>query len=676
MAATGEGEWLIKLERGWSVWMVGEQQFHGSTDESFRYNFGKTEFQVDFQSGSEGTSTNLSTGKVRQICFVPRGQSPPSMEREPESSVQPQVKEASDRPVQATKADSNLPTCYYLAAGTSSQSYDGEYHWLIELEKGWSPWMPGNEPFDGNTDQPLRYTLGRYDFEVHFEDETHGTQTNLTTGKVRRIQCLRKGEPVPTWEGTGIRRRPANGAGAELAAAPAESAAMAAQSDRLGRRAPAACPSATTGAPVKGTQKFSLRTSKPAAATRPQVSEAAHNASVPLRGPSSTPAMTTGGTMPRFMRPLKSKHVTCLAEEVPGLGEKGEGDDVKACANFIERVNAAVLEALPAEQLVKLAEACAKSKAVAETILPTVAKACAGAVPSWSMDDVSKLLFALAKVKTGGDLPEISELYGRAAEVASTNLASLSETQLIKVVLALGRIPACKEFVATAAEQVVQKMTTIAAPQLLLLTQGLASLGADNASLTKLVEFWATTDGEEIKLKQLSADQVAKLAQVLAPVMPTNEALWKAVGSRLLDQKSSLSDAGKASVLAAFPETEGPTFDDKEKLLQAVKPKSSKDRDRDRDRDDRKDRDDRDRRPYFGSLKHEVTVTVATIAGMIGGGAEAETGETEVEGTAATGVAAEPIVAFQPRVGRCDPQDAGEYLDLRPLPRRQKACRK
>ena len=35
---------------------------------------------------------------------------------------------------------------YYLAAGTSSQSYDGEYHWLIELEKGWSPWMPGNEP--------------------------------------------------------------------------------------------------------------------------------------------------------------------------------------------------------------------------------------------------------------------------------------------------------------------------------------------------------------------------------------------------------------------------------------------------------------------------------------------------------------------------------------------------
>ena len=67
---------------------------------------------------------------------------------------------------------------------------------LVELIRA------SQEPFDGNTDQPLRYTLGRYDFEVHFEDETHGTQTNLTTGKVRRIQCLRKGEPVPTWEGT------------------------------------------------------------------------------------------------------------------------------------------------------------------------------------------------------------------------------------------------------------------------------------------------------------------------------------------------------------------------------------------------------------------------------------------------------------------------------------------
>ncbi|CAE7313935.1 unnamed protein product [Symbiodinium natans] len=295
MAATIEGEWLIKLERGWSAWTVGEQKFQGSTEESFRYTFGKTEFQVDFQSETEGTSTNLSTGKARPLCFVRKGQALPGAEGEQE--VQ-QAQVASDRPLQATKADSNLPTCYYLTS--TAQSYEGEYQWLIELEKGWSAWLPGNEPFDGNTDAPLRYTLGRYDFEVHFEDDSHGTQTNLTTGKVRRIQRLRKGEAVPAWEGTGIRRRPANGAGTDLAAAPPQSAAMAAQSDRAGRRA-AAYP--TEGAPTKGTQKFALRTSKPTPASRPQVSEAAFRASAP-------PAVAVAGTagaMPRFMRPLKSK---------------------------------------------------------------------------------------------------------------------------------------------------------------------------------------------------------------------------------------------------------------------------------------------------------------------------------------------------------------------------------
>lgn len=45
-------------------------------------------------------------------------------------------------------------------------------------------------------------TPPRYDFEVHFESESHGTQTNLTTGKVRRIQRLQKGEAFPaTWRG-------------------------------------------------------------------------------------------------------------------------------------------------------------------------------------------------------------------------------------------------------------------------------------------------------------------------------------------------------------------------------------------------------------------------------------------------------------------------------------------
>ena len=90
-----------------------EQKFHGPTDQPFRYMFGKTEFQVEFQSETEGTSMNLSTGKARPLCFVAKGQAPPM--EEGEQVPEPQAPTESDRPMQTTKADSNLPTCCYLA---------------------------------------------------------------------------------------------------------------------------------------------------------------------------------------------------------------------------------------------------------------------------------------------------------------------------------------------------------------------------------------------------------------------------------------------------------------------------------------------------------------------------------------------------------------------------------
>eukprot|EP00435_Cladocopium_sp_Y103_P041652 s334_g11.t1 len=71
-------------------------------------------------------------------------------------------------------------------------------------------------------------------------------------------------------------------------------------------------------------------------------------------------------------------------------------------------------------------------------------------------------------------------------------IQGLSETQLVKVVLTLSRVAACKEFVSTAAGEVVNKMSTIAAPQLLLLTQGMASLGSSDASLMKVAMFQDT----------------------------------------------------------------------------------------------------------------------------------------------------------------------------------------
>lgn len=49
---------------------------------------------------------------------------------------------------------------YYLATSQKA-GYEGDYQWVIELEKGWTTWLPSNEPFQGSTnDGPMRYTLG------------------------------------------------------------------------------------------------------------------------------------------------------------------------------------------------------------------------------------------------------------------------------------------------------------------------------------------------------------------------------------------------------------------------------------------------------------------------------------------------------------------------------------
>ena len=54
----------------------------------------------------------------------------------------------------------NVLRGYYLATSQKA-GYEGDYQWIIELEKGWSTWLPGNEPFQGSTTAgPIRYTLG------------------------------------------------------------------------------------------------------------------------------------------------------------------------------------------------------------------------------------------------------------------------------------------------------------------------------------------------------------------------------------------------------------------------------------------------------------------------------------------------------------------------------------
>uniref|UniRef100_A0A7S2AZ65 Uncharacterized protein n=1 Tax=Alexandrium andersonii TaxID=327968 RepID=A0A7S2AZ65_9DINO len=288
-----------------------------------------------------------------------------------------------------------------------------------------------------------------------------------------------------------------------------------------------------------------------------------------------------------------------IASAIAGLGEKGDGDDVKALSALLGKVPPAMLEGLPRETLLRLATAATKSAAVAEAVLGIVAAASAATLPSWGMDDVSKLLLALCKAKAGADGPSVANLYGRAAEALFPKLPSMSDAQLIKVTLAFGRVPSCKEFLEAVAAEAVNRASNLPLPQLLLLTQGLVPLGGEHASFVKMLDFWAS--GADAAKVQLSADQLAKLAQVVAPVAPAHAAFWTKLGGQLVAQKGSLTDAGKASVEAAFPGGGGPAFADKEKLLQAEKPaKSHKDseKDADKERDSKRrsrSRDDRRR---------------------------------------------------------------------------------
>jgi hypothetical protein len=270
-------------------------------------------------------------------------------------------------------------------------------------------------------------------------------------------------------------------------------------------------------------------------------------------------------------------HIMSLA--VAALGEQGDGEDVKKVAGLFGQVPASKLEGLPRDTMLRLAIAATKSTAVAEAVVGTVAAASAATISVWTLDDVSKLLLVLAKAKAGADSPQVASLYGRGAEALFSKLSEMPDVQFIKIALVFSKVASCKEFLEAVAAEAVNRLATIAPAALLLLTQGLASLGGENASFVKVLDFWAAPPDESNS--QLSADQLAKLMQSCTSA-PNHGCFWEKVGSRLVAQSASLTDAGKLSVGAAFPDGNGPGFPEKDKLLAAVKPKGGEKRRRQR----------------------------------------------------------------------------------------------
>eukprot|EP00931_Biecheleriopsis_adriatica_P062473 TRINITY_DN37661_c0_g1_i1.p1 TRINITY_DN37661_c0_g1~~TRINITY_DN37661_c0_g1_i1.p1 ORF type:complete len:1263 (-),score=351.72 TRINITY_DN37661_c0_g1_i1:122-3910(-) len=277
-----------------------------------------------------------------------------------------------------------------------------------------------------------------------------------------------------------------------------------------------------------------------------------------------------------------------VASIISGLGEKGiEGDDLEVCSAFLGRPsNRQSLEELPPVLLLRLTVAATKSMAVAQAALNQVASASSLVLNAFSMDDVSKLLLAVAKARCGTTGAGVKLLYERAAEVIPPKLPDLSTAQLIKVVLAVTKVDACRPLLESAAQDAIAKFSDMQPSQMMLLMQGLLPLGGDHPALQKMADNWAFSFYEATRLEgllgpdcipkrredleakgQLTADQLSKLALAVAPVMPNHKSFWKAFGKRMREVPEDLSDAGVANLKAAFPEGSGPDFEKKEKTL-------------------------------------------------------------------------------------------------------------
>lgn len=344
-------------------------------------------------------------------------------------------------------------------------------------------------------------------------------------------------------------------------------------------------------------------------------------------------AMVTGGlcldAMPRELeRVLGQATFSAVASILASLGERGiEGDDIRACAAYLGKERAE-LEALPPSLLLRLTVAATKSQDVAEKSLSAVAAAAAITLPGWTVDDAAKLLLAVAKAKGGVGGDGVSSLHTRASEVLGLKVKEFSSVQLIKVVLAIGKVNECRPLlVAAALELAGSRLLELQPPQLMLLTQGLLVLGDNHSAVNMVLDRWSHTFFEisraedlltesmgsdmvrdrrvELEGKgQLTADQLAKLAQMVIQIAAEHRHFWKALATRFTGQGEAegvagdLTSVGKAALESAFPEGSGLSFEGKSKMLHVALgrklPKEERERERQKEKEMRKERREQD----------------------------------------------------------------------------------
>jgi len=233
------------------------------------------------------------------------------------------------------------------------------------------------------------------------------------------------------------------------------------------------------------------------------------------------------------------------------------------------------LAAVPPANLLRLAMSAAKSPVIVEHALGPIAGAAAATLSIWPMDSVAELLLVVATKELGSPSSGARKLFSAAAEVMRPRLGELSLASLLKTVVASGTaLPHCRKLLETAADVATSQLNEFLPEQVLLLTQGTLGLGARHAAVHRLLDFWARALGGEISSPcstLLSADEVADLARLLALVAPGHMPIFEAIATRLNEAAlAELSPTGRATLEAAFPESGGPDFPSRTRLMSAL----------------------------------------------------------------------------------------------------------
>eukprot|EP00930_Biecheleria_cincta_P037969 TRINITY_DN26096_c0_g1_i1.p1 TRINITY_DN26096_c0_g1~~TRINITY_DN26096_c0_g1_i1.p1 ORF type:complete len:1079 (-),score=234.02 TRINITY_DN26096_c0_g1_i1:144-3380(-) len=263
-----------------------------------------------------------------------------------------------------------------------------------------------------------------------------------------------------------------------------------------------------------------------------------------------------------------------LVSIVAALAEHGLSDDLlRPPLQARVAVAGPGLATVPPSRLLRLAAVAPRAACVAECALGAIAGAAAANLEIWPAEDVAELMLIVATTTSGPTIsPGAKRLFLRVGEVLIPQLRKASRTVLLKVVVAAGAAASsCRELLEAAAGHIVTKLPDMKPDQVMLFTQGVLPLGGSHQVVVRLLSYWAQMLAGPIDSRDLTPDDIAQLAMLLAMVAPDHGLVFQVIGIRLQEAASRLTEAGHSALDAAFPGgAGGPNFPGKENLISAL----------------------------------------------------------------------------------------------------------